>query len=66
MKLVGERTRPQLLISTAIWSRNFHQDATLQKILIDDIDWFLSLGSYMFYSFTDQKQFLATSAEIEN
>ena len=36
MKLVGERRRPQLLISTSIWSRNFHQDATWQNMLIDD------------------------------
>ena len=42
MKLVGERRRPLLLISTSIWSGNFHQDATWQKILIDDTIIFLT------------------------
>ena len=35
MELVGEGRHPLLVILTSIWSWNFHQDATWQKILID-------------------------------
>ena len=35
MELVGEGRHPLLVILTPIWSWNFHQDATWQKILID-------------------------------